>query len=93
MVRAICPFARRWLRLRLRLRLIWRGRAELYDGTLLCHFVNALFPGAVAEVDESGADDATPKNFAAFVRAAYLLLPFRARAELMGVRGCAACGV
>ena len=93
-MRAIChsPFACRWLRLRLRL--IWRGRAELYDGTLLCHFVNALFPGAVAEVDESGADDATPKNFAAFVRPAYLLPPFRARAELrLGVRGCAACGV
>ena len=40
---------------------------ELFDGALLCHFVNALFPGAVVDIDETGADEATPRNFAAFV--------------------------
>lgn len=39
---------------------------ELQDGVLLCLLLNTLFPGTVPNVDESGSDDATAKNFEAF---------------------------
>ena len=39
---------------------------ELHDGVLLCVLLNTLFPGTVAEVDESGSEDAIAKNFEAF---------------------------
>ena len=39
---------------------------ELHDGVLLCKLLNTLFPGTVADVDESGGEEATPRNFELF---------------------------
>ncbi len=39
---------------------------ELHDGVLLCTLLNTLFPGTVADVDESGTEGAIAKNFEGF---------------------------